>query len=133
MIVVDENLHSRTVMAAIQQWYRGQVISITALRPQTVIKDEAIPTLLQTVPQPTFVTLNAIDFWGKVIPHASFCILAIALPKKRIAEVPQYVRHCLALPLFKTKSNRMGCVIRLTDGYIDYYRANQLSHRLPLL
>jgi hypothetical protein len=45
MIVVDENLHGRLFMRAIAAWYQGQVVSITALRPGTVIKDDAIPAL----------------------------------------------------------------------------------------
>ena len=31
------------------------------LRPGTIIKDEAIPTLLRRVLRPTFVTTNAVD------------------------------------------------------------------------
>jgi hypothetical protein len=54
MIVVDENLHDQRIMRAISAWYPGQVVSVTTLRPRTVIKDEAIPALLLKVVQPTF-------------------------------------------------------------------------------
>lgn len=60
MIVVDENLHDRRIMEAISAWYPGQVVSVTTLRPRTVIKDEAIPALLLKATQPTFVTINAL-------------------------------------------------------------------------
>jgi len=61
MIVFDENVHQRSSMDAVAAWYRGRVISVTVLRPGTIIKDEAIPTLLRRVLRPTFVTTNAVD------------------------------------------------------------------------
>jgi hypothetical protein len=48
MIVFDENMHQRSIVDAVAAWYRGRVISVTVLRPDTIIKDEAIPTLLVT-------------------------------------------------------------------------------------
>ena len=61
MIAFDENVHQRSIMDAVAAWYRGRVISVTVLRPGTIIKDEAIPTLLRRVLRPTFVTTNAVD------------------------------------------------------------------------
>jgi hypothetical protein len=58
MIVLDENLTDQQLIRAIAAWYRGNVTFITTLRPQTIIKDDAIPGLLLTVPSPTFVTIN---------------------------------------------------------------------------
>jgi hypothetical protein len=43
MIVFDENVHQQRLMDAVAGWYRGRVLSITTLRPDTLIKDEAIP------------------------------------------------------------------------------------------
>ncbi len=42
MIVFDENMQQRSIMDAVAAWYRGRVISVTVLRPGTIIKDEAI-------------------------------------------------------------------------------------------
>ena len=47
MIVLDEQLLGRDVEGQIAQWYRGAVCFITDLRPNTVIKDDVIPKLLQ--------------------------------------------------------------------------------------
>lgn len=58
MIVLDEELQGLGLERAISSWYRGTVLLIKALRPGTVIKDEAIPALLRQVRQPTFVTIN---------------------------------------------------------------------------
>ncbi len=62
MIVLDEQLLGRNLEVEIARWYRGAVCFITDLRPNTVIKDDAIPQLLQQANQPTFVTINVNDF-----------------------------------------------------------------------
>jgi hypothetical protein len=66
MIVLDEELQGLGLESAISVWYRGAVIIINQLRPRTVIKDEAIPTLLRRVREPTFVTINYIDSGGEL-------------------------------------------------------------------
>lgn len=67
MIVVDEHLDRRHLLAAFAAWYQGRVIPITALRPHTVVKGDAIPSLLVQAPQPTFVTINVSELWTSVI------------------------------------------------------------------
>jgi len=47
MIVLDEQLLGRGLERDIAQWYRGTVQFVIDLRPQTIIKDEAIPALLR--------------------------------------------------------------------------------------
>jgi hypothetical protein len=131
MIVVDENLHDQRIMQAISAWYPGQVVSVTTLRPNTVIKDQAIPTLLLKVAQPTFVTINATDFWKKVQPHNAYCIVTVALPKERMREVPALLlRRLFRHSDLKTKASRMGKVIRLTSSRIEYYESDRQVHAL---
>ena len=62
MIVLDEQLLGRDLEEQIARWYQGAVCFIVDLRPNTVIKDEAIPKLLQQENQITFVTINESDF-----------------------------------------------------------------------
>lgn len=67
MIVVDENIHARSIMEAISRWYTGQVISVTALRPNTLIKDDSIPMLLmQSTQQP--LSPSMLQIFGKKCP-----------------------------------------------------------------
>jgi len=63
MIVLDEQLLGRNLEVEITKWYQGTVRFIMDLRPNTVIKDDAIPALLRAQNQPTFVTINERDFW----------------------------------------------------------------------
>ncbi len=125
MLVVDENLHDQRLMNAMATWYPGQVVSVTALRPHTVVKDDAIPFLLSQVPQPTFVTINVTDFWRKVEANTDYCIVAVSLPKERVREVPALLQRLVNHPEFKTKALRMGKIIRLTPNRIEYYRSGE--------
>jgi len=61
MIVLDENIFGRVVINGLEAWYKGKVTSINNLRIDTVVKDEAVPTILRTVKQPTFLTTNVSD------------------------------------------------------------------------
>jgi hypothetical protein len=121
VIVVDENIQAKDVIAEIAGWYTGQVISITRLRHGTLIKDDAVPTLLHSVRFPTFVTTNVNDFWQVVDPHPAYCILCFAFPRERLADISPRMRQILRLPEFKTKAVRMGKIARIADRRIMYY------------
>jgi hypothetical protein len=121
VIVLDEHLHGARTIAAVSSWYRGSVISVTALRPGTVIKDEAIPALLCGVRQPTFVTINVADFWKRAPTHARYCIVTVDVPTERIWAVPALLRRLLRLPEFATRVSRMGKIIRVTPTLVEYY------------
>jgi hypothetical protein len=131
MIVIDENLHDQRIMAAISAWYPGQVISVTTLRPRSIIKDETIPILLRAVAQPTFVTINVDDFWKKVEPHSGYCIITVNLPKERIREVPDLLRRLFRLPNFKAKASRMRKILHLTSSRIEYYESDWQVQFIP--
>ncbi len=125
MIIVDEQLHDPDLMSAISAWYRGKVVPVTTLRPGTIIKDEAIPALLRSVARPTFVTINVTDFWEKMQSHTRYCIIAVALPKERIPEIPDWLRRLFRIAEFKSKQKRMGKIIRLSGSGIKYYESNR--------
>ena len=109
MIVLDEQLLGRNLELEIAKWYRGAVRFITDLRPNTVIKDDAIPKLLRQQNQPTFVTINERDFWRKIEISNQYCVVCFTLPDSRAHEIAQTLRLLLRHPAFKTKAKRMGC------------------------
>lgn len=125
MIVLDENLKDNRIRDAIAQWYQGQVLFIRDLRPNTIIKDEAIPSLLQRVNEPAFVTINVSDFWIQTTPSPRFCIIAFEIPKERSLEIPLLLREILRLDEFKSKASRMGKIIHWTPTRIEYYEAER--------
>ena len=121
MIVLDEQLLGRDLEVQIARWYQGEVCFITDLRPNTVIKDDAIPHLLRQQNQPTFVTINERDFWQKVTITDHFCLVCFSLPDSRAIEISGLLRTLLHYPLFETKRLRMGKVILVTGRGVSFY------------
>ena len=132
MIVLDEQLLGRNLEILIVAWYPGAGVYITDLRPNTVIKDDAIPALLGQQAHPTFITINASDFWQKVTITDRFCIICFTLPDTRVREIALKLRAVFQRAEFSTKAKRMGKVIRVTDTGISYYTShNQVVQTLP--
>lgn len=121
MVILDEQLLGRNLEKEIGRWYQGTVRFITDLRPYTVIKDDAIPKLLQQENQPTFVTINERDFWRKIQASHRYCAVCFALPDSRVHEIPLTLRELLQHSSFNTKAKRMGTVIRVTNQEVAYY------------
>ena len=115
MIVLDEHLQSKGLDKAIGRWYAGAVINILDLRPNTVIKDEAIPGLLAQQNQPTFVTINANDFWQRVSASEKSCIICFAMASSEIIHIPSLLRRLLRHSNFDTKAKRTGKIVRITS------------------
>ncbi len=130
MIVLDENLSDAFIVNRISEWYVGQVILLSDLRPQSVIKDEAIPALLLKVGQPTFVTINVTDFWKRTNPHRGYCIVCVTVSQNRASDVLESLYRFFHHPLFKAKSGRMGRIVRLLPSRLEYYAADRKIHEL---
>jgi predicted GTPase len=127
MIVLDEQLLGRNIEKQIANWYQGAVCFIMDLQPNTVIKDELIPRLLQKENQPTFVTINESDFWRKVKLNDKFCIVCFAMPDSRAREIPERLRDLLQHSLFDSKQKRMGKMIRAAEKEITFYSFDNLK------
>ncbi len=121
MIVLDENILGEIVIDGLKAWYKGKVVSINKLRADTVVKDDAVPTILRTVKQPTFLTTNVSDYWRKMPAHAAYCMICFDLPNERIPEIPHLLRGVLRFPEFKTKAARRGKILLVRHLHIDYY------------
>ncbi len=130
MIVLDEQLLGRDLDDKIARWYQGAVVFITDLRPNTIIKDDAIPHLLHQQSEPTFVTTNERDFWRKIQADTDYCIVCFALPDSRAREIDGRLRELFSLSEFKTKAQRMGKVIRVSDAGVSYYTAGDATVRV---
>lgn len=125
MIVLDEQLQGLGLEDAISRWYRGSVFLVRQLRPGTVIKDEAIPTLLRRFKQPTFITINDTDFWRRVPADTPYCIVCLELTTAQAHEIPDKLRQLFRLSEFKTKRARMGKVVLASPRRIQYYRRHE--------
>jgi len=129
MIVFDENIFDQDVIDDLNRWHKGKVVSIKDLRLRTLIKDEAVPAILRTVKQPTFLTTNVSDYWRKMPAHAAYCMICFELTNEQIIDIPRLLRGVLRFKEFKTNAARMGKILRVRHNHIDYYEAsfNQIS------
>lgn len=127
MIVLDENLRDPQIQQMLSAWYPGKVINVKQLRLSTLIKDDAIPSLLRRLSYPTFVTINVRDFWFGKLAHPSYGIVCVEIPQENAIKVASFLRSLLNLTDFRNKTGRMGKVILLTPQIIRYYANNQLS------
>lgn len=130
MIVLDEQLKDRHLIADIATWYRGTVTHIQALRPKTIVKDDGIAAILRTVERPTFVTINVDDFWQKIEAHEAYCIIAIEHSQDDIDNLSYRLRDILNLTELKTRSIRMGKVVRVQSNQIRYYGRNRVVYEI---
>lgn len=130
MIVVDENLIDPLIVDAIATWYRGPVVSLRRLRPGTIIKDDALPALLNQQSQATFVTNNVTDFWRIARADRRYCIIAFAVSQEQALEIPNLLRRLLRLAEFRTKARRMGKIIRVRPSVVEYYASDRQIHTL---
>lgn len=121
MIVLDEQLLGRGIEGEIAQWYPGSVRFITDLRPGTVIKDAAIPMLLSQANAPTFVTINETDFWRRIEITNRFCVVCLTLPDSRATETSVLLRRFLNHRDYRTKAQRTGNVVRITESGASHY------------
>jgi hypothetical protein len=104
---------------------KGEFVTSPNLRPDTVIKDEAIPSLLLRERQPTFVTGDVTGFWNKVKPHPNFCIVCFGLPTEQWHRIPLLLRRLFRTEGFRTKRERMGKVALVTETTVRFYAVGQ--------
>jgi hypothetical protein len=100
------------------------------LRPNSVIKDDAIPMLLLRTREPIFVTLNVFDFWRRVAAHHGYGIITLNWSQTRVLDAIPFLQRLLRLPTFRTKASRLGKVFRLTPTHIEYYESDRQVHTL---
>lgn len=121
MIVLDEQLEDPRLVQLIEQWYKGAVIYVSQLRPQTIIKDDAMPTVLRRARQPTFVTINYSDFWRRIPASTDYCVICLKLSAEQKFEVPGILRGLFDLPDLRTKGLRMGRVVSVKGQTLNSY------------
>jgi len=121
VIVLDENLDEQRVRLPLASRYKGGVLSIRDLRPGSVIKDEAIPSILCGHRDCTFITTNVSDFWRRVPAHNRYCVLCVPLPSERQDEIPDLLLRFFRHELFRSARQRMGKVFRVSPSEILYY------------
>ena len=115
--ILDEQIDVDLVLIPIQRWATAQ--RITDLRPDERILDDRIPTLLVTLNEPTFITID-FDFWDAEWLNPNYCVLFFALRKDQQSMIPGLLRTLLRKREFATRASRMGKVVRISKDGIEY-------------
>ena len=131
MIVLDEGIHGHFIIKPIASWYSGRVISVTALRPKTVIKDDAIPVSTSLCP-----SSHIHHHQHNRLLANRLCRFALlySLLRSRCKANQNASRltapSSSALTEFKTRESRLGKVARVRSNRIDYYELDKRVHTL---
>jgi len=109
MNVLDENIPDSQLDILRSRRIRVRQIGLDVGRKG--MKDDEIIPLLHQLVRPTFFTLDG-DFYDRRLCHEGYCLVHLDVEEELAAE---YIRRLLRQKVLKSKSNRMGRVIRISS------------------
>jgi hypothetical protein len=128
-VVLDDHLSSRDVFVPLTRW--TTVRFLREVRPDEVIKDERVPTVLQSLPRPTFVTIDG-WFWDRTRRDPRYCIVYVAVREDEQREVPVLLRRLFRLPDFRTRAARMGKIVRVSRERVVWWQTDDARQHTAL-
>jgi hypothetical protein len=117
-LVLDEQLRVE-LLPVLRKWIT--VRPLKDLRPDQRILDDRAPALLQTLKQPTLITIDK-DFWDRRLCNPNYCILHFALRDGEQKLIPGLLRALFHHPEFQTRARRMGKVAQVSTTGIVYWQ-----------
>ncbi len=118
-VILDEHLGNTEVLEPLRKWVTAT--KIEELAPDETLKDDRILQILRKQKQPTFITLDA-SFFHKRRCDRSYCLIYFVVPRQQQSRIPALLRQVLRLSIFKTKAARMGKVVRVSEGKIEFWQ-----------
>ncbi len=119
MIILDENI-PESQWQLLRSW-RIRALLIGRDISEKGITDENLASFLIQQPRPTFFTRDE-GFYDKTLCHARYCLVYLAV---RPNESASFVRRLLRHPLFKTRAQRLGAVIRVSSAGLQVWRLRE--------
>jgi hypothetical protein len=116
MIILDENIPD-SQQAVLRAW-RVRTRRIGLDVGQYGMSDADIIRLLVQLPQPTFFTRD-VGFYMQHLCHAEYSIVLLLVNQQ---EVASFVRRVLRHPKCRTRQQRMGTVLRVSQAGIRRWR-----------
>jgi hypothetical protein len=118
-LALDDQLNLSRLLPALRPWI--PVAMLRDLRPDELILDDRAPTILRTLRQPTFVTIDQ-DFWDRNLCQPSYCILYFGLRDQEQRLIPDLLRALLRRQEFRTRAARMCKLARVTPTTITFWQ-----------
>ena len=126
-LILDDQLDVLELLPALSKWIT--VRRLQTLRPGELILDDRVPEILNSLKQPTFVTIDE-HFWQRRLCSPNYCILYFALRGDQQEQLPGLLRALLRRPEFRSRAVRMGTVARVSAAGIDYWQFPSRESRL---
>ena len=118
MNVLDENI-PRDQADLLRQW-NVRLRSVSRDLGYQGITDEDIVPLLLRLKKPTPLTRDE-DFWDRQLAHARYAIIWLDV---EVEETAFWIKRFLGHPLFRTNAQRLGRIVRVRAGGIEYWTPN---------
>ncbi|HEX5720325.1 MAG TPA: hypothetical protein VF179_29485 [Thermoanaerobaculia bacterium] len=119
MIILDENI-PESQWQLLRSW-RIRALLIGRDISEKGITDENLASFLIQQPRPTFFTRDE-GFYDKTLCHARYCLVYLAVrPNESASFAWRLLRH----PLFKTRAQRLGAVIRASSAGLQVWRLRE--------
>src|SRR5438046_2410220 len=115
MNLLDENIRDDQRML-LRQW-RIPFRQIGKEISRAGIEDEDLLPLLHHLKRATLFTQDE-DFYKRSLAHRDYCLVWLEV---KYNEVAAYIRRFLRYPTFLTQALRMGKVIHVRPGGLDYW------------
>jgi hypothetical protein len=122
-LILDEQIDLRVVLPPLRTWITATPIN--ELRPGEIIRDERVPAILQTLKQPTFVTIDH-DFWDRELCHPGYSILFFDVDDDEQELLPGMLRALFRRPQFRTRAVRMGKVARVGKTAVQWWQVRSV-------
>lgn len=119
MIILDENI-PESQWQLLRSWrIRGLLIGRDI--SEKGIADDKLTGFLIQQPRPTFFTRDE-GFYDKKLCHARYCLVYLVV---RPNEAASFVRRLLRHPLFNTRAQRLGAVVRVSSAGLQMWRLRE--------
>jgi hypothetical protein len=117
-LILDDQLDVSEVLPSLRKWISAG--RLKDLRPAELIRDDRVPEILRTLRSPTFITIDH-GFWNARLCHPGYCVLYLALRDDQQHLIPALLRALLRRAEFRSRSNRMGKVVRVGPKAVPYW------------
>ena len=133
-LILDEHVNVRAVFQQLRRWITVELLQ--DLCPRQLVLDDRVPEILLRLKGPTFITIDA-HFDDPSLCNPNYCIVYFALQDKEQPLIPALLRALFRHPEFRTRTNRMGKLARISTTSIEYWQFPDREPRLivwkPLL
>jgi hypothetical protein len=119
MNLLDENI--RQDQEDILRKWRVKFRRISREFARPGIQDPEIIPLLLRLSHPTLFTHDQ-DFSKPALVHRAYCLVWLDLYD---GEAALFIRRFLRHPAFRTQAQRLGKVVRVQHGGVDYWQAGE--------